>query len=45
MNERHLMSGDIIVIDPGQSTDFIALENAITVVVKIPGAPNDKYVG
>jgi hypothetical protein len=37
-------AGDIISIAPGESTDFLALTDAITVVVKQPGALDDKYV-
>ena len=33
----------IVLIHPGEATDFEALEDATTVVVKIPGAPHDKY--
>lgn len=36
--------GDIIVVEPGDATDFEALEDAMNVVVKIPGANNDKYL-
>lgn len=36
--------GDIIVVEPGDSTDFEALEDAMNVVVKMPGANNDKYL-
>ena len=36
--------GDIIVVEPGEATDFEALEDAMNVVVKIPGANNDKYL-
>jgi hypothetical protein len=35
---------DILVINPSDVTDFRAITDAITVVVKIPGASNDKYV-
>jgi quercetin dioxygenase-like cupin family protein len=35
--------GDIIVIAPGTATDFEALTDATNVVVKLPGALNDKY--
>jgi len=28
-----------------ESTDFKVLEDASTVVVKLPGATNDKYLG
>ena len=37
-------AGDIIVLEPGDATDFRAVTDSTTVVVKIPGAPNDKYV-
>ena len=36
--------GDILTILPMESTDFLALTEAVTVVVKIPGASNDKYL-
>lgn len=45
MNEIEYLAGDIVVIDPLTSTDFRVLEAAITVVVKVPGASNDKYLG
>ncbi len=45
MNEDVYISGDILVIKPGESTDFEALEDTITVVVKHPGSQNDKYMG
>lgn len=38
-------AGDIIVIEPGEATDFEVLEDVTTVVVKYPGAQNDKYMG
>ena len=34
---------DIISIAPGEATDFTALEDTITVVVKTPSIGNDKY--
>jgi quercetin dioxygenase-like cupin family protein len=43
MNGRQWTAGDIIVIDPGEATDFQAITDAVTVVVKIPGATHDKY--
>ncbi len=36
--------GDIIVVEPGDATDFVAITDAQNVVVKIPGASNDKYI-
>lgn len=38
-------AGDIIVLNPGESTDFEALSDAVNVVVKLPGALGDKYLG
>ena len=37
-------SGDIVVVEPGESTDFTALSDALTVVVKVPGVLDDKYI-
>ncbi len=39
-----LNKGDIVKISPGEYTDFEALENTITAVIKLPGALNDKYL-
>ena len=36
-------TGDIIVLEPGIVTDFEALTDVTNVVVKVPGAINDKY--
>jgi quercetin dioxygenase-like cupin family protein len=44
MNGNRYVDGDIIVIKPGVSTNFKAITDVTTVVVKIPGANNDKYV-
>jgi hypothetical protein len=43
MNQHIFESGDIVVIKPGEKTDFCALSDLITIVVKIPGASNDKF--
>jgi ethanolamine utilization protein EutQ (cupin superfamily) len=45
MNGELYSAGDIIVIEPGEATDFEVLEDVTTVVVKYPGAQNDKYMG
>ena len=46
MNGIEYNVGDIIVMKPNESTDFECLEdNTQNVVVKIPGANNDKYLG
>lgn len=44
MNGIRYAEGDIIVIHPNESTDFKALTNVKTLVVKLPGASNDKYI-
>ena len=45
MMSGHLLGpGDIVRIDPNESTEFKALTNLKTVVVKLPGAKNDKYI-
>jgi quercetin dioxygenase-like cupin family protein len=41
---REWHAGDIIVIEPGDVTSFEALTDAINVVVKTPGALQDKYI-
>jgi mannose-6-phosphate isomerase-like protein (cupin superfamily) len=35
--------GDIVTVRPGVATDFTALTDVTTVVVKLPGVNNDKY--
>lgn len=37
-------TGDIVIVEPGEVTSFEALTDAVTVVVKLPGANNDKYL-
>lgn len=44
MNSKEFIAGDIIIIEPFEETDFLALEDSITVVIKCPGALQDKYV-
>jgi len=44
MNGVRYGAGQIIVIEPGDVTDFKAFTAATTAVVKIPGALNDKYM-
>ena len=44
MNGAEYGEGSIIVVEPGEGTDFQVMESAITVVVKVPGANNDKYL-
>lgn len=45
MNGVEYASGDIVVINPMESTDFVVLEDTVTLVVKVPGAVDDKYLG
>jgi quercetin dioxygenase-like cupin family protein len=43
MLDKEWTAGDIIKLPPGTITDFEALTDSVNVVVKIPGAKNDKY--
>lgn len=42
---RTFSEGDIVVLAPDEATSFECLEDSTTVVVKLPGALNDKYLG
>lgn len=44
MSGNKYYDGDIIKIKPGESTDFVALTDVTTVVIKVPGANDDKYI-
>lgn len=44
MGDREWSAGDIIVLEPGEVTDFEALTDATNVVIKVPGDANDKYM-
>ena len=44
MNSKEHSSGEIIEIAPGESTDFKAITDVKTLVVKIPSVKNDKYL-
>lgn len=44
MNGIEYCGGDIIIIEPGEVTDFIAVTDSVNTVIKIPGANNDKYL-
>ena len=37
-------AGDIVVCEPGDAPDFEALDDTVNVVVKVPGASQDKYL-
>jgi hypothetical protein len=41
---RVFSQGDIVQLQPGESTDFEALEDTITMVVKSPSVAGDKYL-
>lgn len=43
MNGHRYAPGDIVIVDPGEGTDFKAITDATNVVVKLPGANSDKY--
>lgn len=43
MNTTVLEAGDIVLIEPGEATDFEALTDVTTVVVKTPSVAGDKY--
>ena len=43
MNGREYTAGDIIIMEPAEVTDFYAVTDSENVVIKIPGANNDKY--
>ena len=44
MNSKEYNEGDIVTILPLESTDFFALTDTITLVIKIPSVNNDKYI-
>jgi quercetin dioxygenase-like cupin family protein len=44
MDGRDLGPGDIVVLEPGEPTDFLAVSDAVVVAVKLPAAPGDKYL-
>ena len=44
MNNIEYKTGDIITIEPGESTNFEALSDVVTTVVKIPCVKDDKYI-
>lgn len=44
MAGREWHTGDIVVMEPGDVTGFEVLTDTISVVVKTPGALNDKYL-
>ena len=45
MMGRKWGAGDIVLVEPGEATDFVALTDAVNVVVKTPSVAGDKYPG
>ena len=43
MNGQRFQEGDAILLEPGEGTDFKAISNVITAVIKIPSVKNDKF--
>ena len=44
MNGELYKEDDVILIERGEATDFIALTDAVTCVVKLPSTKDDKYL-
>jgi hypothetical protein len=44
MMGREWGAGDIVTVEPGEATDFSALTDAVTVVVKLPSVKDDKFL-
>jgi hypothetical protein len=44
MDGRDLGPCAIVVLEPGEPTDFLAVSDAVVVAVKLPAAPGDKYL-
>ena len=44
MNGHVLTTGQFAIVRPGEPVEFEALEDSATVVIKVPCAPDDKYV-
>ncbi len=43
MSGRVLNPGDIVVLEPGEGSDFACISDATIAVIKMPGATGDKY--
>jgi quercetin dioxygenase-like cupin family protein len=44
MNDMVFFEGDIVVVSPNESVEFVALTDARNVVVKLPCVLGDKYL-
>lgn len=45
INSNIYKSGDILILSPGEASDFQCLKTGKTVVVKTPSVHGDKYIG
>lgn len=43
INDQLIGAGQIVILDPGEAADLFALEDTLTVVVKVPSVKGDKY--
>jgi quercetin dioxygenase-like cupin family protein len=44
MDGRELSTGAIVVLEPGEASDFLAVTDATVVAVKTPAVAGDKYL-
>ncbi|CAM8660080.1 hypothetical protein MCEMSE6_02939 [Oxalobacteraceae bacterium] len=44
MGGKYWETGDIVVLAPGDSTEFEAITDSVNVVVKVPSVAGDKYI-
>lgn len=44
MSGQTFVTDDIVVISPGESTDFVCIKDTVTTVIKFPCVKNDKFV-
>jgi hypothetical protein len=43
MNGSRYETGAIVVVEPYESSNFLAISDVVTIVVKVPSARDDKY--
>ena len=44
INGKTFVAGDIVQLSPGEPAAFSVIEDTVTVVVKSPSVPSDKYL-
>jgi hypothetical protein len=44
MNDKFLEAGDIVLLEQETPADFLCVEDGATAVIKVPSAPNDKFL-